>query len=189
MAQRIQVRRGTQTEWLTANPIPWPGEICLESDTRRWKFGDGVTHYADLEYSQNIPAHEWDGSKIRFQNPDGSWGDWVDLAVLEADYHDYIPQEEAPSHKEGRVFYDQETGTLTAYTTSTEVKQNLGRGLMERCYNDTGVRIANGTPAYVSGNYPFIGEFNWLAWKVKSGTPVVSISQSIRLNDGGVLNG
>ncbi len=151
MAQRIQVRRGTQTEWLTANPIPWPGEICLESDTRRWKFGDGVTHYVDLEYSQNIPAHEWDGSKIRFQNPDGSWGDWVDLAVLEADYYDYIPQEEAPSHKEGRVFYDQETGTLTAYTTSTEVKQNLGRELMERCYNDTGVRIANGTPAYVSG--------------------------------------
>lgn len=39
------------------------------------------------------------------------------------------------------------------------------------------------------GNYPFIGEFNWLAWKVKSGTPVVSISQSIRLKDEGVLNG
>lgn len=26
-----------------------------------------------------IPAHEWNGTQIRFQNPDGSWGPWVDL--------------------------------------------------------------------------------------------------------------
>jgi len=25
------------------------------------------------------PAHEWDGTKLRFQNPDGTWGEWVDL--------------------------------------------------------------------------------------------------------------
>lgn len=25
------------------------------------------------------PAHEWDGTRLRFQNPDGSWGEWVDL--------------------------------------------------------------------------------------------------------------
>ena len=25
------------------------------------------------------PAHQWDGTKIRFQRPDGSWGKWVDL--------------------------------------------------------------------------------------------------------------
>ena len=27
----------------------------------------------------SIPAHEWDGTKIRFQNDDGSWGSFVDL--------------------------------------------------------------------------------------------------------------
>jgi len=27
----------------------------------------------------DIPDHEWDGTKIRFQNPDGSWGTWTDL--------------------------------------------------------------------------------------------------------------
>jgi len=26
-----------------------------------------------------ILAHEWQGTSIRFQNPDGSWGQWVDL--------------------------------------------------------------------------------------------------------------
>lgn len=25
------------------------------------------------------PAHEWAGSSLRWQNPDGSWGDWTDL--------------------------------------------------------------------------------------------------------------
>lgn len=25
------------------------------------------------------PAHEWDGTRLRFENPDGSWGEWVDL--------------------------------------------------------------------------------------------------------------
>lgn len=26
-----------------------------------------------------MPDHEWDGTRIRFELPDGSWGDWVDL--------------------------------------------------------------------------------------------------------------
>lgn len=25
------------------------------------------------------PAHEWDGTRLRFEQPDGSWGEWVDL--------------------------------------------------------------------------------------------------------------
>lgn len=27
----------------------------------------------------DIPSHEWDGTKLRFQNADGSWGPWVEL--------------------------------------------------------------------------------------------------------------
>lgn len=27
----------------------------------------------------STPDHEWDGTKLRFQKPDGSWGEWVDL--------------------------------------------------------------------------------------------------------------
>lgn len=26
-----------------------------------------------------MPDHEWDGTKIRFENPDGTWGEWVDV--------------------------------------------------------------------------------------------------------------
>ena len=27
----------------------------------------------------NSPAHEWEGMRLRFRNPDGTWGAWVDL--------------------------------------------------------------------------------------------------------------
>lgn len=35
------------------------------------------------------PKHEWlDDSKIRFQNPDGSWGEYVDLVrIKDLDYN------------------------------------------------------------------------------------------------------
>lgn len=25
------------------------------------------------------PKHEWDGTRLRFERPDGKWGEWVDL--------------------------------------------------------------------------------------------------------------
>jgi hypothetical protein len=28
------------------------------------------------------PAHQWSGAQIRFQNPDGTWGAYTDLAIL-----------------------------------------------------------------------------------------------------------
>ena len=48
---RFQQRRGTAARWAAVNPILQEGEIGLELDTRRIKFGDGVTAWNDLEYS------------------------------------------------------------------------------------------------------------------------------------------
>lgn len=33
----------------------------------------------------DIPKHEWDGTKIRLQNPDKTWGIWVDLKSVAGD--------------------------------------------------------------------------------------------------------
>ena len=46
----IQFRRGTASHIQTANPIPHPGELVLETDTKKFKIGDGVTHYNLLPY-------------------------------------------------------------------------------------------------------------------------------------------
>lgn len=47
----IQNRRGTAAEWLTANPTLSSGEIGVETDTLKFKIGDGVTAWADLKYA------------------------------------------------------------------------------------------------------------------------------------------
>lgn len=47
---QFQFRRGTAAEWASANPILASGELGLETDTKKIKIGDGVTHWNDLHY-------------------------------------------------------------------------------------------------------------------------------------------
>ena len=48
---RIQLRRGTAAEWTAANPILAAGEAAIETDTNAFKFGDGTSHWNDLDYA------------------------------------------------------------------------------------------------------------------------------------------
>jgi hypothetical protein len=48
MAVRIQFRRGTETEWSTANPVLALGELGYESSNKIIKFGDGTTAWNSL---------------------------------------------------------------------------------------------------------------------------------------------
>lgn len=50
MAQQIQFRRGTASEWVTANPILAQGEMGIELGTNLFKIGNGVDHWVDLPY-------------------------------------------------------------------------------------------------------------------------------------------
>jgi len=50
MATRIQLRRGTAARWTAVNPILADGEVGIETDTRKFKFGNGVTRWIGLEY-------------------------------------------------------------------------------------------------------------------------------------------
>ena len=40
---RIQVRRGTASQWTSANPTLAAGELGVDSDTNLFKFGNGST--------------------------------------------------------------------------------------------------------------------------------------------------
>jgi hypothetical protein len=53
----IQVRRGTLTQWSTANPTLSVGEIGFESDTGKFKVGNGSTNWAGLAYAASQPGH------------------------------------------------------------------------------------------------------------------------------------
>jgi hypothetical protein len=50
MAQQIQVRRDTAANWTTAATVLASGEIGFESDTGKFKIGDGSTAWASLDY-------------------------------------------------------------------------------------------------------------------------------------------
>lgn len=47
----IKLRRGTAAEWTAANPILAAGEMGIETDTRKFKFGDGVAAWNTLAYA------------------------------------------------------------------------------------------------------------------------------------------
>lgn len=50
----MQQRRGTASQWTTANPILASGEIGFETDTNMFKIGDGVAAWGDLPYFKNF---------------------------------------------------------------------------------------------------------------------------------------
>jgi hypothetical protein len=51
MITRIQVRRGTFPEWVTENPVLEQGEIGYETDTQRYKIGNGLDNWNNLRYT------------------------------------------------------------------------------------------------------------------------------------------
>jgi hypothetical protein len=70
MAQKIQIRRGTTSQWSTTNPILASGEMGYDTDLKRMKIGDGVTAWNSLafeiadvqDFTATIPTTGWSGS-------------------------------------------------------------------------------------------------------------------------------
>lgn len=56
MAVSIQLRRGLAIEWEIVNPILAQAELASESDTGRFKLGDGIRAWNDLPYSSGPPG-------------------------------------------------------------------------------------------------------------------------------------
>jgi len=50
---RIQVRRGTSTQWTSTNPILAAGEMGVETNTNLFKFGNGTATWTALSYANN----------------------------------------------------------------------------------------------------------------------------------------
>ena len=47
---RFKLRSDTAANWTAVNPVLQAGEIGVETDTRRYKIGDGTTAWAGLSY-------------------------------------------------------------------------------------------------------------------------------------------
>jgi hypothetical protein len=56
MATRMQQRRGTAAQWAAANPVLAAGEIGFETDTNKFKMGNGSSAWTALEHFTNSAA-------------------------------------------------------------------------------------------------------------------------------------
>ena len=56
MAVQIQMRRDVAADWTSANPVLAEGELGLETDTAKWKIGDGATAWTSLGYANQVVA-------------------------------------------------------------------------------------------------------------------------------------
>jgi parallel beta-helix repeat protein len=67
MGGRIQTRRDWAVNWLLTNPVLADGELALELDSGLFKIGDGITHWATLEFAKSlqpephVSSHAFDG--------------------------------------------------------------------------------------------------------------------------------
>lgn len=51
--ETLQMRNDTAANWTSRNPILAKGEMGVEIDTKKFKFGDGITSWQDLSYASS----------------------------------------------------------------------------------------------------------------------------------------
>ena len=56
MANTIQHKRGTAADWMSADPTLAAGQVGVETDTGKFKFGDGSTAWSSLAYFEPAAA-------------------------------------------------------------------------------------------------------------------------------------
>lgn len=74
----VKTRRGTASLWTTTNPVLSDGEMGLESDTGKVKFGNGVATWTALSYA--IPG----GTGLQTLDPPGAWATYKKAVANQA---------------------------------------------------------------------------------------------------------
>lgn len=115
--------------------------LKLKNDTTNdWE--DIVTIKGD---KGDKPIHEIDGTKIRFQNPDGTWGDWIELEVLTAEQ---VPTSDGSNVQlkidnsfilgldlEGNPYMQNDKGTVSVYAIDLNKLKITGKYYTNKCDN------------------------------------------------------
>ena len=105
----LQQRHDTAANWKAANPIPMDGELCFETDSKRFKIGNGAKNYNDLPYYRSDEDNGYlknldklyDGEdlSVKFADEISGYSDvwaWIKARITANNYEgihvgDYIP--------------------------------------------------------------------------------------------------
>jgi hypothetical protein len=124
-----------------------------------------------------MPKHEWDGTRLRFEKPDGSWGQWVDLRGVRGVNGETIIQQggggggslsiqkfyptvaDFPAVGKTQILYfDQSTDPYGVFVWTGTEYQQVGGGGSGTAYtvavagqNTSGALITKGTPVMATG--------------------------------------
>lgn len=81
---KIQIRNDTKNNWTTQNPVLLKGEMGVETDTRKFKFGDGVSDWKTLEYASATGAIIMNKTPTPTDSGYDVGAMWVDTAANKA---------------------------------------------------------------------------------------------------------
>lgn len=81
---KIQIRNDTKNNWTTQNPVLLKGEMGVETDTRKFKFGDGVSDWKTLEYASATGAIIMNNAPTPTDSGYDVGAMWVDTAANKA---------------------------------------------------------------------------------------------------------
>jgi hypothetical protein len=78
MTARMQQRRDTAANWTSTNPTLASGEMGIETDTYKFKVGNGSTAWTSLPYSVDIPTQT--GQSGKYLTTNGTVTSWATVA-------------------------------------------------------------------------------------------------------------
>jgi len=130
MAVQIQLRRGTASQWTSANPILAEGEMGVELDTGKWKFGNGTSTWSILSYGSGAALLDADKGDITVSGTGTVWT--IDTGAVT-----YAKMQAASTSS--RVL-----GASSTSTTIQELTLGTGLSLSGTTLSATGATVANG---------------------------------------------
>ena len=129
MAVQIQLRRGTASQWTSANPILAEGEMGVELDTGKWKFGNGTSTWSILSYGSGAALLDADKGDITVSGTGTVWT--IDTGAVT-----YAKMQAASTTS--RLL-----GASTTSTTIQELTLGTGLSLSGTTLSATGATVAD----------------------------------------------
>ncbi len=179
----IQIRRGSKSEWTSADPILSSGEIGFESDTYRLKVGNGSDSWTELDYI---------GSKedlLRVKNSSGSSIQKSQAVYFNGyDTYDDVPTI-APYISDNTISEKLFAGLISDYTSDGDYAFVVSFGMINSI-DTTGAtsNIASGNETWNSGDILYVSphEYGKLT-KIKPQKNIILVGIIIHANSSGCI--
>ncbi len=151
----IKIRKGTESEWQSSNPVLSSGEPGYVTDSNRFKIGDGSSNWNSLSYAAVVPSGFLAGSGIKIDL--GSNGSSATISVSgnyvaatgNLDVLSFNTNIQ-PDLLQGQIAWNDTEGTVDVGLTDSAVI-SIGEHNIFRLRNSTGSVLYKGQAVYATG--------------------------------------